>query len=237
MPDDHHKTAIIKGRRPGISAAANSAFRAFDWKSYSIYDAEPAGVSARQLFNVEYSCSPDSDSAIADSKIRGLGASEIIVDDEVASTLGMTISNKGTLTVEQPLSIVDWITKASQIDITQADPEALIIQHNGGMATTRMKDGRFRKSTLSPGRLKLRSAYDGKKKGVILQFALEDRCGLKNARLVDLVEIPMIEIFDAFGIMEAEKLISAVVIVPGRSQKETLYSEQAVAELSDFGVF
>lgn len=147
--------------------------------------------------------------ALAPSKVRGFKADLVIVD-EIRSMID---------------SVIEKITKASELNFKENDTP---IDFKGSVVT--VKNGAsYRRRTLPPGQVTLVSAYDGKRKGVILQ------CDhISGTGEVTPIEIPLKEapaVLDELCLCRALESAWFSEAVPAPSAMPTLKKHP------NFGVF
>lgn len=132
-------------------------------------------------------------------------------------------------------SMIDQITDAEQLEFGIG----FDMNFNGGMVAVKYTNGQFRKKSVNPCTLVATGAYNGKKKGVILQFITEDAGVIasvseKSGMRFDLIEIPLKELTDYFPIPQIEHMLF-MAKRPGDTVD--LHADELTADLPDFGVF
>lgn len=141
--------------------------------------------------------------------------------------------------IDEALSM---IKKADYLDVTSVSPVERTMAFSGGMVTLKFRDKGYRRKAMQNCDLTLINAYDGKKKGVICQFEFTDPgCPAKAEadplHRLECVEIPLKELTDYFSPNKVIQVIGDIQDNKSTFSSTNLYSEEAISELPDFGVF
>lgn len=163
--------------------------------------------------------------------MTGLSADSVIIDDPIPQEKNVNPEGDGLLSK---------IKTASDLDFSLSESGSDVMSFSGGMVTLKTDKG-FRRKAIPACTLLLHNCYDGKKKGVICQFVPATPEDDRNARgavgSFQEIEIPLKELTDYFELKEVWRLINDTYVGEPYNKKLNLYSEDAISELPDFGVF